>query len=502
MSAAVAEPPPAVEEETGPETIQLPDLNPRQQQVFDLIRKMPHDGTGLIGFGGGVGGGKSHLIVRLAINFSVMYPGNRGMIGRKEFNKLQTTTLEEFDEVTASLPGLIVRPYNVPPVYRDLRVASWPARVHSRVYFRGLEDWQSLGSEEYGHVYIDEASEVDAEVPLMLWTRLRHQLPKEIRWEMNHRCYVCGGRSQTARCKFHGNTIGTGMKKLMFAASNPWPGWFEDWFLKGQIDHEMLAAANASFHFVPSLIKDNAMNLPPGYEQQQRALLEKMAPGLARRLLDGEWGVVEGTVYTGFNPELHEWRGEDLMQTRNYTKVIGGLDFGNENESTGHFSAGIVGVVTKAGRLVRVAEFKERGPDIAERQQMWMLLQEKLWAEPIKKRIIWKADRSQMVGIQMMRKMFKVAYSTGGNDSVNEGIKIVAARLQPDGAGLPGSYYLPGLKKFKTEMTTYRRDLKTLKVVKVDDDLVACDRYMHELLEATVGDPQKLFRNVLPVMSE
>lgn len=484
-----------MDEEEGGGQSSLPDLNLRQQEVFDLMRRAPEESLTVIGFGGSIGGGKTHLLARAGISLSLSYPGNRILVGRNTFNRLETTTLEEFDDICP--PQILAKRYDSPPVYRDLRLPSWPKGLASRVYFRGLEDWQGLGSEKYGAVLLDEASETATDVPLMLFTRLRHRLPREVRVAMRRRCRVCNGYSRTDECAQHGATIGQGMKYYLIAASNPWPGWFEDWFLRGDLDAILMDVPDVNIHFVPSRIRDNVANLPPGYEAKQRALLPAH---LQRRLIDGEFGVFEGTIYPHFNSEIHRWIGPHPEETKEYVRVIGGLDFGNENETTGHYSAGLVAVLTKSGRLIRVAEFKERGPDIAERQVNWMMAMEQRWATPIHRRVEWRADRSQGFGIQLVRKAFHITPSRGGNDSVNEGIKAVARRLLPDGAGIPGSFYLPELKKWEAEMKKYRRDPKTLDVIKLDDDLVACDRYMEELVTAPVGNPQKMYANALAVV--
>ena len=291
-------------EDTEPEVISLPPLNAPQQKVMDIVDSIPDWGLGIIGFGGSFGGGKTHNIVRLAIKLSVEFPGNRGVIGRQDFISLQTTTLLEFDEVCGRIPGLISKKYDAPPTYREIRLAHWPEGIASRVYFRGLENWKQLGSEQFGFALIDEASETELAVPIMLLGRLRHPLPPKVQRVMDRQCRVCHGTSKIARCKEHGNTIGRGMKYILFAASNPWPGWFEDWFLERTVDETALSAANGGVHFVPSRIKDNAHNLRPNYEAQLRATYSEADQ---RRLIDGEWGIFEGAIYPDFSPKTHEW---------------------------------------------------------------------------------------------------------------------------------------------------------------------------------------------------
>ena len=153
------------------------------------------------------------------------------------------------------------------------------------------------------------------------------------------------------------------------------------------------------------------------------------------------------------------------------------------------------------GRLVWVDEFKARGPDIVDRQMAWMLQMQQKWAQPLRQRIMWRADKSQMVGIQLMRKFFMISPSKGGNDSVDAGIKEFAQMLQPDGSGIPGMFFMPHLVHFKDEMKKYHRDPQSLKIVKKNDDVVDCGRYALELIDVQWGDPATEMRNVLPSMA-
>ncbi len=387
----------------------------------------------------------SHLIVRAALHLSLAYPGNRGLIGRNEYVKLETTTLEEFDNVIPK--QLISKVYNSPPVYRDIRLPEWPEGLASRVYFRGLENSDSFGSEQYGWVAADEASEVPVESRNMLLTRLRHPLPKKVKDIFRDMCWKCGGRTRQEWCprgcedEINGirvSTIGNDIRRVFLAASNPYPGWFEDTFLLGEKDEVLEQRSDIGIHFVQSFIRDNAENLPPGYEAQQRAL-HANNPSFVDRMIDGKFGSIEGQVFGNFSPKLHEWRLDHHGELPKYTRVIGGLDFGGE-QATSHPSAGLVGVITETNRIIWVDEFRERGADIQERQMEWVAEMEKAWAKPIKKRIEWTADRTQMLGVKFMSKVFRVSPSASEKDAKDANIRTLARLLEPDGTGRPGMY--------------------------------------------------------------
>ena len=457
------------------------ELNLRQQEVRDIVKRARPNSVSVIGFGGAVGGGKTYLDAWMAIHLSISFPGNRGVVGRDEFNKLETTTMQEFDKLCP--PSLVTKRYNGSPAYRDIRLSHWPADVTSRVYFRGLSNWQSFGSEEYGFVILDEASEIPKMSAVMLLPRLRHRLPKVVTDAWAKR-----GMNENIRYVF-------------LASSNPWPGWFAQWFADKKLDEILDALPNLDVktHFVPSRIYDNP-HLPPGYAEQQRGILLAAGMGeFADRMIEGRFDVYEGRIYERFDKLIHQWKYEEPTKDK-YVRVVGGLDFGGENSLTSHYTAGLVGIVTATNRLIRVAEFKKRGPNITAQLLEWIVAQQARWGDPINKKIAWRADRSQSVGISIWKNMFNVTPSTGGMDSVDEGIKKVAARLERDETGLPGSFYLPTLTEWEEEMKLYRRDPESMKVVKENDDLVACDRYMAELLDKFGGDPNAILRNNLPVV--
>lgn len=454
-------------------------LNPKQQQVIDLIAKAEPGSMTVIGYGGAKGGGKTYLIVISAIRFALSYPGSRMLIARDEYNKLETTTMQQFDEITREIPGLVTKSFNQSPAYRDLRLSHWPEDVWSRVYFRGVSNWAAFGSEAYNFIALDEASEIDVRAAAYALTILRHRLPRVV-----ERGFEAMGRQAPY------------MPYIFLAGSNPFPGWFADWFHDKKLDDILMAlpeSIKVAVHFVPARIPDNP-HLPAGYEAQTRAALT--AAGLqewADRLIEGRFDVYEGKIYEHFSPSIHKWL-KGAPKPEEYNRVIGGLDFGQES-STAHFTAGIVSVVTTANRLIRVAEFKDRGPAVHSKLLAWMMAQEARWGDPIHKKIEWVADRSQGWGISHYKNIFTVRPSRGGNDSVDSGIGSVALRLEPDESGLPGSFYLPELVKWEEEMMVYHRDPETLKVIEKNDDLNDADRYSHERLDRTGGPPP---RNRLP----
>ncbi len=464
----------------------------KQRQIWDLIKKHSRpNGIMLIGYGGAAGGGKTRAIVELAIDLALSFPGNRILVGRRDFNDLSSTVMEAFYRYCP--PGLIVRRNNVEH-WAELRMAGWPKKVVSVIRFRELKDWMGLGSEEYGAALVDEAAEVSKDSILMLLSRLRWRLPREV------------------------DPDGKKMSYYLIAASNPYPGWFKEWFVDYNLPTDILANVNASVHFIPALARDNP-HLPPYYEAFLRSIYPQ---AWVKRLIEGSWDVYIGQVYPQFNPNIHEWKhylpgGEIFIPE--FVRLVGGLDFG-EPSNRGHKTCGMVAGVMSSGRVLRLDCFEESSDDVYERLARWMGRMEEKWlpyVKPLKhpyeeatgmeynQRIIWCADKSQMGWIQEMKKAFIIRPSKGGAGSVRWGIGLVANRLNPDHSGIPGSFYLPHMQNFREAMIRYRwpewdeSGPPPTTPLKVDDDLVDADRYMHELLPTTFGPPEQFLDQIAPV---
>lgn len=461
----------------------------KQRQIWELVARCAKPGAvTLIGYGGAAGGGKTRLLVEMAIDLALNYPGNRILIGRKDFNDLSSTVMESFFR---HVPQQLVVGVNNNQHWVKLRVNGWPKDVVSTIRFRELKDWTGLGSEEYGAVLIDEAAEVGTDSVLMLLSRLRWQLPKSV---PNHEK----------------------MSYFFIATSNPYPGWFKDWFVDGRLSDEVRAMPQVSIHFVPARASDNP-HLPPHYEKFLRAIYPA---AWVKRLMDGDWDVYIGQVYPQFDPSIHEWRrtlpdGKPLIPA--FTRLVGGIDFGHPSQNA-HKTAAIVAGITTSNHLIRLACFEEAGPDVYDRLVRWMAEQEHRWSQYVVRdksykrysilgetdepRISWCADRTQIGWIQEMRKGFLIFPSQGGRGSVKWGIGLVSNRLNVDINGNPGSYYMPWMQNFADAMRRYmwpeirEGEPPPTTPLKVDDDLVDADRYMHEIAEKYLGDPQPLANDI------
>ncbi|MCY3571262.1 MAG: phage terminase large subunit [Chloroflexi bacterium] len=412
----------------------------RQLAVYDALRQTPAGGTTLVGYGGAMGGGKTRAIAELAIDTALSYPGTNILVARQHYSDLQTTTMREFFEC---LPErLIVGRQRSAPQWVSIRDVAWPGGVSSTIHFRHLSEWTGLGSEQYGAVFVDEAGEVAEEAAQMLLTRLRHPAQPQ-RW--------------------------------FVAASNPWPGWFERWFARRELDESAFAEAAGRIVYIPARIPDNP-HLPDNYAAQQQAL----QPGeWVQRFIEGRFDAFEGQIYPDFDPRRQLWD----APLPPFARYIGGLDFGGQSPRD-HYTAGVVAGITSnrapcgPNVLIRLGEFEDRGPGVTERLEQW----QHHWQRKLGP-IQWCADRSQSAWIDHQRRQgHRVVPSKGGPDSLNWGISLVQQRLSQDP---PGSYYTPPMHRFPERMREYQWDLKSgeqsPKPKKLNDDLLDADRYMHEL---------------------
>ena len=426
----------------------------RQRQIWDTIQAAPRGSLTLIGYGGAAGGGKTRALSELALDIALTYPGIKILVARRDLVDLRSTTLESFDTHTPQ--GLVVRRTDSPMVLRHVRDASWPAGVVSTVHFRELKDWMSIASEEYGAALLEEAGEIPRDAALMVLSRLRHPAAR---------------------------------KYIVVAASNPWPGWFEDWFVKREIDEAVLLAADVRITFIPAYIRDNP-HLPANYEAMMRAMYPD---DWVARLVEGRFGGYKGQVYSTLGPHL-QWVGG----LPDFTRVVGGLDFGGANPEA-HKTAGVVAGLTESNRLIRFAHFEHAGPTVHDDLWSWMSGLE----TRLNRKIMWRGDKTQSWGISQARRAgFHIRPSHGGSDSVVAGIGLVQRRFN-DGA----SFYTEELTRkpvfegrqqngqsWYDSMSKYRwqdqpdPDRRVPGVpIKREDDTPDSDRYMHEEADGFPG---------------
>jgi len=217
-------------------------------------------------------------------------------------------------------------------------------------------------------------------------------------------------------------------------------------------------------------------------------------------------GASQYLVYPNFNRDVHCWKGP----LPRFTAYYGGLDFGGDQIGA-HKSAGVIFGVDQQDNMIAIREFEESGPNITERQMLWMAETEQRikllharnhWPSAT---IWWTADKSQMKFIDILNSYgYKIKKSKGGK--IRAGVDLVSSRLHVREDGKPRLYYLPHLTKFPEHFESYHNyepndDVDTLQKenpVKVNDDLDDAIRYAVERKDGRAyGNPQEIYKTAL-----
>jgi len=230
--------------------------NPTQIKFHSSNRKYK-------GFKGSKGSGKTRALVEEVMALNWEFPGNRGIVARKDFRDLKETTYQFFEEY---YPKELILDRNEGHFFWLVR--SKDPSNPSRIKFSHCKDPKSFESGEIGYFAFDEADEIPEETFKVLRTRLRRK--------------------------------GIALYGLM--AFNPTDDvhWLYRFFVEDPIekdreDRELFS--NNTF--------ENAENLPNGYIDELKDTYKN--PEELKRYLYGEWGSVSSdrAVYPSFAPEFH-----------------------------------------------------------------------------------------------------------------------------------------------------------------------------------------------------
>jgi hypothetical protein len=243
-------------------------------------------------FGGAKRGGKSVSLCQKGILLSVLFPGNRGLLARKDFTDLWDTTLNEFFQVC---PADLIVSHNKGE--RCIRLKTANPKITSDIIYRGLgdaNDFEKAKSLTLGWFGIDEPSEINVDVYKQLRSQLNWVLP-----------------------------TGKRPPYMALLASNPEPGWVKQRFID---------SVTEGCAFIPALPRDNP-HLPPGWEDELRSTYDIE---WIEKYLDGSWEVHEGAVFPELDGRIH------IIDPPNTAglKLVGAIDHG----TTGTTAFVIVGI--------------------------------------------------------------------------------------------------------------------------------------------------------------
>jgi hypothetical protein len=201
-------------------------------------------------------GGKSYAGCQEARKQSFLYPGNVGLIGRKDYTDLRDTTMKTFFEICPEDDPCVLS-YNKTEHHLVFKNGS-------EIYFRELKDGAGLGSLNLGWFYIDEAEEVEETI----FERLKGRL-----------------------------SLATAGRQCGWLTSNP-PN--EDHWIYKQFE----LSTDPDFFTIHASTYENRQHLPIGYIED----LEKLPPSWRKKYLEGQYGFTpDGTpYYQGYVELLHK----------------------------------------------------------------------------------------------------------------------------------------------------------------------------------------------------
>jgi len=206
----------------------------------------------------------------------LMYPGTRGLIGRKQFTDLMTTTWKTFQERWEEVWK-----------FNEMGV-TWRKGGENEIFWsNGSEtilkalsyqpsnpNAHNFGSLELTDVFIDESPEVEQHIVDIVNSRIRYKLDK----------------------------VPHGIPKMLITG-NPDPGWTKARYIKDDKGNPVVLRDYQAV--VRSLLRDNP---DPVFREAYRKQLEKLPLFERQRLLYGDYDAISRTgneAYYSFNQDFH-----------------------------------------------------------------------------------------------------------------------------------------------------------------------------------------------------
>jgi len=226
------------------------EWKPSQKQYKALEYLQDKETTEVL-YGGGAGGGKSHLGCAWLIICCLNYPGTRYLMGRAHLKSLKESTLLTFFRICKEW-GLKV---NQDFKYNQISgTISWANG--SEVYLKDLFNYPSdpefdeLGSTEYTASFIDEASQISEKAYNIVRSRIRYKLDE------------------------------FGLVPKILIATNPTKNFIYAEFYKPSTENNLPNHRK----FIPALVQDN-----PYMSKHYIENLKKLDENSKQRLLFGNW---------------------------------------------------------------------------------------------------------------------------------------------------------------------------------------------------------------------
>jgi phage terminase large subunit len=404
-------------------------FSPTEQQeqfMFDPADQILMSGT--------VGAGKSRLGSEKGYMLNTKYPGNRGLIVRKAFFDVGSSTINQTLLEDVIPESHIVDHNKGEHVIEHLTGTTDPTGdpVTSEIHYHGLDSGRSssdslpkkIMSHEFGWIFVDEGTELSKAEWAGLLTRLRFTGPTQA--GLHYPVPV----------------------QQIFTATNPAPPthWMHDLFIKDG-GEDGTAVYRMSLH-------DN-----PGVSKAYRQRMETQLSGIHyERLVEGKWKGASGMVYDEYDPETHLVHPEDLhgwtihresewaatgepcywAEPPANWQVYRAIDFGYTNPFVCLWFARSPDdtLVLFREKYQSQRRYEEHAADIRD-------------MDPRGHRIIKTVADHDAEGQETLNR--EGINTVDAKKSVEDGIQAVKKRLTPDDRGDPGLLFMEGARVHKPD---------------------------------------------------
>lgn len=363
------------------------DPKPKQQKFIQTDKKY----VTLIG---AFRSGKSLAASFKAHALSYNYPGNVGLICRKDYTTLRDSTMQTFFGIIPPDCPLVVK-WNA--TTHDLWLKSKDPKRPSHIMFRGAEEYKKFGSYELGWFWIDQSEEV----PEMIFRQLSGRLSKP-------GVPLCGMQTPNPPGQYHW------LYRRFKLGLNPKTDW----------------VCHTSTY-------DNQENLPDGYIED----LESQSEQWKKAFLYGEWAfVAEGDpVYAGFKSDVHV--SKDPLEVIKGVPIIEMIDFGYRFPACGWYQ-----ILSSKDRVHKLAEYiGENQTADAFADQVLRIRYERFPAakfetggDPAGHQKSDKSEKTSVEIVQAKGLIRHVADFKSQPSYIKDGLNLVRRQLQVRDDGFPG----------------------------------------------------------------
>lgn len=358
-----------------------------------------------VGFWGGYGNGKTFAGCAKGVAHSLGYPGNVGLVGRKTYPALNSTTRESFLSIVRRMNGGTMDPGpSVEGFNKQENILQF--RNGSKVYFRTLDEVEKIRSLNLGWALVDQAEEIDEEIYLELNGRIRYWNPERIaEFHAKH------GKAKTPF-------------NQLICVGNPSPkAWVKREFFENPSGKNAIFAASTL---------ENKKFLPPEYVSELQSRYPKE---WIERFIHGSWDTMLGQIYKELDfANLH---GIQPFEIPAHWQRFLAMDFGIVNPT-----AVLWGAVDEDGNIYIFQEYYQAGKTLEEHTQAIKALCGKAGHTPVTHdgKIHIYADPSIKADYDPAGKstwehfVDRGIYCTPANNAVLDGIQNVQMLLHPDPA--------------------------------------------------------------------